>query len=151
MELAGSIMMIALLPELSDAGWSKHCEALAKSIDARPSGARIGVFYHVEASYSRQRALEVANVLKPRATKLRETTAGFVYCTSSAMARVAVRFVFTVAPPPYPHSIVRTVAHGYDYLARTLAIADASPYVTWHQDLIASLGTASRDATRSSL
>lgn len=139
MEAAGPIMLIALFPTLSDAGWSRHCAALASSIDARTADTRVGVFYHVEAAYSRARAAEVAAVLKPREEKLRQTTAGYVYCTGSTMARVAVRFVFTVAPPPYPHAIVRSVQHGYDFLARAVSIANVDPYVAWHEGIVARL------------
>lgn len=140
MDAAGPVLNILLGPDLTDEGWALHCERLASAIDERTADIKVAVFYHVEATYSRARVSMVTNVLKSREDHLRRTTACYVYCTSSAMARTAVRFVFTVMPPPYPNAIVRSVQHGYDFLARNIQNIDRAAYLEWHASLAAEAG-----------
>ncbi len=103
---------------VSDAVYARYLAELARGIDERLPGDRVGVLYDslsgVEMDTERRQQL--AAVLAARRAKMAATTAGFALVTGSAVMRAVLRTVFWHAPPPYPWAVSSTLREGLAYL-----------------------------------
>jgi hypothetical protein len=142
MRYRGRVLIVMLGPQLSHEAFAFHVKELEKAIDHRAQGDPVGVFYHSEAStaYSLDNVRMLSEMLKPRRELLRATTAGFVMCTSSVINRTAIRLLGSLAPPPYPQSVVKSIQHGYDYLGRIVSGMPKQTLIDMHIKEAAALG-----------
>jgi hypothetical protein len=112
------VMIIRVDVSMTDAGFTRHLEEMARAIDERAHGLKIGVLYDclggVDSDAGRRQ--RTADMLASRRAKLAATTAAFSLVTDSALTRGAMRAVFWMAPPPYPWSVSSTLREGFECL-----------------------------------
>lgn len=63
------------------------------------------------------RRAAVAQILNEYRDRLAESTAAYALVTPSRVVRGMLAAIFSMAPPPYAHRIVRSVGPGFEFLA----------------------------------
>ena len=135
MTFIGNVMVVYQGEHLSEATFERHMIELARAIDERKAGARVGVLYHLPTgrrATAKQRNRS-AELLEARRPILARTTAAFALVTPSPVVRGLLRAIFWMASPPYPYEIVSTLHEGFAYMAAKVEgvdpIADERTYV----------------------
>jgi hypothetical protein len=119
MGYVGPVMVIRLAGGLSAHGFSRYIEEWSRSVDARPTDARVFAMYDLPEwpGMTAVQRREWAAMLKSREDKLRLTTQGMVLATPSVITRGAARAIFWLAPPPYPTAVVDTPEAAFAHIA----------------------------------
>jgi len=122
----GLVRVTCMTPQISEQTFNYYLELLAREIDQTPLTQRMGVFDHApEASLTAERRNSLGILLKSRAEKLRQITAGYAMVTPSFVVRGALKAIWWMAPPPYPSTVVATTRAGFDAIARWVPGEDA--------------------------
>jgi hypothetical protein len=124
----GGVMFVHARTDLTDEAYEHQLRELARMIDDRPEGARVGVVYDMSAggAIDARRRKRASDVLAPRHQRLAATTAGFALVSGSALLRGSLRAVFWLAPPPYPWTVTATVHEALVYMRERLPGLDVT-------------------------
>ena len=135
------VMFVRLEPTISEPGYARHLIELARAIDGRNPGVRVGVLYDAMggADSDARRRQRAAEVLAARREKLAATTAGFTLATESTVMRGVARAVFWLAPPPYPWAVTASVREGLVYLRTQMPNLDVDGVLREYDTLRARL------------
>ena len=127
MAKVGVVSFIHISSALDEEGERVHAEELARMIDTRPVDVRVAVVYDVPESMgiSALARSGIAKLLNERKEKLARTTAAYALATPSTFVRGMLQAVFWIAPPPYPHRMVASMAEALDFIA--LHVPHVSP------------------------
>jgi hypothetical protein len=63
--------------------------------------------------------------LQQRTEKLKRTRPAYAMVTPSLVVRSALKVVHWASPPPYPYTVVGSLAEGFEFLARHMPSLDA--------------------------
>src|SRR5262249_22819932 len=118
MTMSDRVLVVHIDERLTPAAFARYLEEWKRGVDARPPEARGGAVYDVPgwAGFTAGMRREWGDMLKSREGKLRATTVGMALVTPSLLVRGALRAVFWMAPPPYPHDVVDTNEAAFAFL-----------------------------------
>jgi hypothetical protein len=107
--------------EVDGRSFDAYAELLARDIDRRRGGRRIGVFHHAPTvTLDSQRRRRIAQILNERKDELRRTTAAYAMATQSPFVRGVLTTLFWMAPPGYPHTVVANPQQGLSFIAEQM-------------------------------
>jgi hypothetical protein len=126
MAVVEDVMFVRMAPRIAESVFDRQLKELARAIDERPIGVKVGVVYDAldgmdSSAGRRQRS---ADLLAARHAKLAATTAGFALVTDSAVMRGVLRAVFWMAPPPYPWTIAPDLRAGLAFIRANMPRLD---------------------------
>lgn len=114
----GQLLVVRLDRGITSAAFDLHLDALARAIDERVRGRRVGVLYDQRGGFAgdaRQRA-RTAELLKARRQALAESTAAYAMVTESAIVKGILRAIFWLEAPPYPWSVASSLEQAVTFL-----------------------------------
>lgn len=134
------LLVVRLEQEFTALAFERYCDAWLRSVDARPSVARVAAVYEIPSwpgltASQRQRW---GTMLKSRQEVLERTTVGMALASPSMMVRAAVTGVFWFAPPPYPHTVVDGPCAAFDWAGSRLGDIDIGACLKAYEQLVAS-------------
>lgn len=132
---------------VTDAVYARYLAEMARSIDERDLGNRVGVVYDAlgGVDVDARRRQQLAGILASRRAKMAATTAAFALVTDSAVMRGVLRAVFWLAPPPYPWAVASNLRSGLEYTRAEAPRAEVDRILRAYQRLKdEALGSASR-------
>jgi hypothetical protein len=115
----GRLLVVRFDERLTPRGFARYRTEWLRAVDSRAKDARIGAFYDIPAwiGITAKERGEWAAMLKSRAVVLKATTASMTLTTPSALIRGALRAIFWLAPPPYPHTVVERQSDAFAFHA----------------------------------
>lgn len=116
----GPVLVIRISAIFPESSFERYLVEWTRSVDARPNDAAIFALYDIRTwpGMSAVQRRRWGEMLKSREATLRRTTRGMVLASAAPITRAAVRAVFWIAPPPYPHAVVSTTRAGFDEIER---------------------------------
>ena len=123
----GCVDVVFVHGKMTEESFEHFLDEACRSIDDCGEDEQIPIFMEVSEPVlmdSRWRR-RVAAALKERAEKLVRTRPAYAMVTSSLVVRSALNVIHWVAPPPYPHTVVGSVAEGFEFIARHVPGLDA--------------------------
>ena len=133
------LLVVRLEQELTATAFERYCDAWLRSVDARPSVARVAAIYEMPTwpgltASQRQRW---GTMLKSRQAVLQRTTVGMALASPSMVVRAALTGVFWLAPPPYPHTIVDGPCAAFEWVGARLGAIDVAACLQAYERLVA--------------
>jgi hypothetical protein len=140
------LLVVRLEQELTASAFERYCEAWLRSVDARPTVARVAAVYEMPTwpGFTASQRQRWGTMLKSRQAALQRTTVGMALASPSMMVRAALTGVFWLAPPPYPHTVVDGPCAAFDWAGARLGDIDIAACLRAYEQLVA--GRAFRKA-----
>jgi hypothetical protein len=133
------LLVVRLDDNLTKQAFDQYCEAWLRSVDSRPSIARIAAVYDLPTwpGLTAPMRQKWGAMLKSREEVLRRTTVGMALASPSAIVRTTLTGVFWIAPPPYPHKVVDGPYAAFEFAGERLGDCDAMACLRAYEQLVA--------------
>lgn len=138
MAMIDRLLVVRIDDRLTPASFARYRQEWLRAVDARPPTAKVGAFYDIPAwvGIQAKERRAWAEMLKSREAVLASTTTSMTLTTPSVVARGALRAIFWLAPPPYPHLVVQQRDAAFAFHGVHLSGLDPAACARAYADLV---------------
>jgi hypothetical protein len=138
MAMIDRLLVVRIDARLTPKSFARYRHEWLRAVDARPPRAKVGAFYDIPTWVGLQakQRREWADMLKSREKVLAATTTSMTLTTPSFIARGALRAIFWLAPPPYPHAVVDQRELAFSFHVSHLPGLDGAACAREYDDLV---------------